>query len=71
MELTGAEVEVLLLAELAVDLMHVSLQLFQQALKAAEHGVERGLITGEVGADEILERSLVTIFRPPELGDLI
>ena len=67
----GAEIEVQLLAELAVDLMHVSAELFQQALQAVEHRVQRGLISGEVGADEILERGRVAILGAPEFGHLV
>ena len=60
-----------LLAELPADLVHVAAQLFQETLQTVEHRVERGLIAGEVGADEILEGGRVAIVGTPELGDLL
>ncbi len=66
-----AEVEVELLAELAIDLVHVAVELLEQALEAVEHGVERGLIAGKVGADEVFERGGVAVVGAPEFGDLM
>ena len=66
-----AQIEVGLLAELAVDLVHVAVELLEQALEAAEHGVERGLVAGKIGADEILERGGIPVFRPPEFAHLV
>ena len=51
--------------------MHVAVQLLQEALEAIEHGVDRGLIPGEIAADELLIRSRISIFGAPELGDLV
>ena len=50
-----AEIEIKLLAELAVDLVHVSAQLLQQMFQAVEHRIQRGLISGEIGAHEIFK----------------
>ena len=52
-----AEVEVQLLAEFAIDLVHMAVELFQQPLIAVEHGIERGRIAGEVNPDEIFKLS--------------
>ena len=60
-----------MLAELPVDLVHVAAQLFQQTFQAVEHRIQRGLISGEVGADKILERRSVAIFGAPELSHLL
>src|SRR5208283_2689232 len=45
-----AEVEIELLAELAVDLVHVAVELLEKTLEAIEHGIQRGLIAGEIRA---------------------
>ena len=67
----GAEIEIELLAEGAIDFVHVAAQLFEKQLEAVEHGVESGLITGEVGADEVFEGGGVTVVGTPEFGDLM
>ena len=64
-------IQIQLLAELPVDLVHVAVELFEQALEAIEHGIEGGLVTGEVGADEILKFLGIAVFRPPEFGYLM
>src|SRR5450432_1432354 len=66
-----AKVEIGLLIKLPADLVHVSVKLFEQILEASEHGVERGLITGEIRTDEILKRRRVAIFRAPEFSHLM
>ncbi len=65
-----AEIEIGLLIELAIDLVHVAIELFEQALEAVEHGIERGLIAGEVGADEVFEHCRIAVVCTPELGYL-
>jgi len=65
------KIKVRLLAELTVDLMHVAAQLFQQTLQAVEHRIQRGLVSREVGAHEVVESGCVAIFGPPELGCLV
>ncbi len=66
-----AEIEIHLLAEFAVDLVHVAAKLFQQFLQAVEHGVQRRLISRKVGAHEFFEDAGVAILRAPELGCLM
>src|SRR5437899_12473450 len=66
-----AKIEIHLLAELAIDLMHVAAELFEQALKAAEHRVECRLIASEICADKFLECSSIAVLAPPELGNLM
>jgi hypothetical protein len=66
-----ASVEVGLLVERAIDFVHVAVELFEKTLEAVEHGVERGLIASEVGANEFLASSLIDIIGAPELGDLV
>src|SRR5207253_11407673 len=44
------KIEVKLLAELTIDLVHVPLELFQQTLKTIEHSVQRCCVTRKVGA---------------------
>src|SRR5206468_13022461 len=56
-----AKIEIHLLAELAIDLMHVAAELFEQALEAVEHGIERSLIAGEICADKFLECSSIAV----------
>src|SRR5262249_16333327 len=64
-------VQVHLIAEHAVDLMHVAVELFHHVLEAVERGVERGLVAGEVSAHEILECGRVAIVGTPEFADLM
>ena len=67
-----AEIEVRLLAELPVDLVHMAAQLFQQTLQAVEHRIQRGLVSGEVGREQSpRRRQRVAIFGAPELSHLL
>ena len=66
-----AEIEIGLLVELATDLVHVAIELFKQALKAVEHGVETGLVAGKSCANEFLERGCIAVIRAPEFGHLM
>src|ERR1700722_10121644 len=66
-----AEIEIGLLVELARDLVHVAIELFEQALKAAEHGVEAGLVAAEICANEFLEGRGTAVIRTPAFGDLM
>ena len=67
----GSKIQVLLGRKLAGDLVHVTIELFEQALEAREHRVERFLVAGEVGAHKGLEGGRVAVFRAPELHDLV
>ena len=60
-----------MLAELPVDLVHVAVKLLEQALQAGEHGIERGLVAGKVGANKILKFPGVAVFRAPEFAYLV
>ncbi len=66
-----AEVEIGLLIELAINLVHVAIELFEQALKAVEHSVESSLVAGKICANEFLERGGITVIRAPEFGNLM
>src|SRR6266571_1755890 len=66
-----AKIEIHLLAELAIDFMHVAAELFEQKLEAVEHGVECRLIASEICADKFLECSSIAVLGPPELGNLM
>jgi hypothetical protein len=66
----GAEFELRLRAELAADLGHVAVELFEVVLEAREDGVERRLVAGEVGGDELLEPGGVAVLRAPEARHL-
>ena len=50
--------------------MHVAAELFEQALEAVEHGIERSLIASEICADKFLECSSIAVLGPPELAHL-
>ncbi len=65
-----AKIEIQLLAKLAVDLVHMSAELFQHALQAIENRIQRGLISSEIVAHEVFKGGGVTIFFAPELGHL-
>ena len=49
------EIEVKLLAEFPINLVHVSVELFQQTLKTIEHSVQRGWIAGKVGTHKLFK----------------
>jgi hypothetical protein len=50
--------------------MHVTIELFEQALEAIEHDVECGLLSGEIRADEFFEPGRIAVIRSPELSYL-
>ena len=50
-----AKIEVKLLAELSIHLVHVSVELFQKMFKTIEHCVQRCWSTREVGAHKLFK----------------
>ena len=65
------EIEVGLLAEIARDLQHVTVDRLEDEFHPTEQRIERGLISGEIRADEVFEHRGVTVFGTPEVGDLL
>ena len=51
--------------------MHVAIELFEQALKAVEHGIKRWLVAGEIAPHKAFENAGIAIFRTPEFDDLV
>ena len=66
-----AEIQILLGCELAGNLVHVAVELFEQALVALEHRMNGLLVAGEVCAHESLEDGRIAIFRTPEFHHLV
>ena len=67
----GPEVEVGLPAESEGDLVHVAVELLEEALEALEHRVEGLLVAGEVAAHEGLEDLPVAVRLAPEARHLL
>ena len=67
----GPRIEIGLLAEDAADLVHVAVELLQQALEAGEHRVAGGRLAGVLAAHEGLEGRGVAIFGAPETACLV
>ena len=68
---TGPRSRSELLAELAIDFVHVAIELFEKALETIEHRIQSGLIAGKVGADKVFEFGRATIFGTPKFGNLM
>jgi len=66
----GAGVEVRLLAKLPIDFVHVPIELLEQGLQPAKHGIERRRVAREIVLREFLERRCLSIFGTPELRHL-
>src|SRR5438067_9366035 len=66
----GSHVQIRMLAKLAADLMHVSVELLQQALKTIEESIQRALIGGKVIANKVFKNSLLAIVALPIRGNL-
>src|SRR5262249_35067347 len=57
----GTKVEIHLLAEFTIDLVHMSIKLLEQLLEAVEHCVESSLISGKAGANEVFVRGGIAV----------
>ena len=57
-------------SQLKPQLVHVAVDHLEEPLVAPKHLVERGLVSGEIRANELLECGRRAVLRPPEARDL-